>query len=74
MQQPTNRPEQVVNNYRQHKISVSVYARIKELLMKFDADSAADRRMAWIGLLVFAFGIAASVAYFFVSGSQITLT
>ena len=73
MEQQTNRSEQVVNNYRQHKMSASVYARIKELLMKFEADSAADRRMAWIGLGI-ALALVSSAAYFFASGSQITLT
>ena len=73
MEQQTNRSDQVIDNYRQHKISVSVYARIKELLMKFEADNAADRRMAWIGLGI-ALALVASAAYFFVSGSQITVT
>jgi hypothetical protein len=73
MEQPSNRSDQVVTNYRQHKMSASVYARIKELLMKFEADSAADRRMAWIGLGI-ALALVASVAYFFVSGSQITIS
>ena len=73
MEQPTDRSEQVVNNYRQHKVSVSVYARIKELLMKFEADSAADRRMARIGGLIIALALLAMVLFFNDSSPPITL-
>ena len=73
MEQHKNRSEQVVDRYQQHKMSASVYAQIKALLMKFEADDAADRRMAWIGLGV-ALAVVASATYFFVTGTQITLS
>ena len=73
MEQSNNRSEQVVNNYRQHKLSISVYARIKALLMQFEADSAADRRLARIGLTI-VLVLVASAVYFFFTGSQVTLS
>lgn len=73
MEQPNNRSEQVVNNYRQHKLSISVYARIKDLLKKFEAEDAANKRMVWIGLGIALALVAVSVLVF-VSGSQITIS
>jgi len=73
MEQQNNRSEQVVEHYRQHKISVSVYAQIKALLQSFDAEDAANRRMAWIGLGIALALVAASI-FIFASGSQVTIS
>jgi len=73
MEQQTNRSEQVVDRYQQHKISASVYAQIKALLKRFEADDAAERRMAWVGLGI-ALVVVASAVFLFVSGTQITLS
>ena len=73
MEQQTNRSDQVIDRYQQHKISASVYAQIKALLMKFEVEDAADRRMAWIGLGIAVALVTVSV-YVFASGSQITIS
>lgn len=73
MEQKTDRSDQVVDHYQQHKISASVYAQIKALLKNFEAEDAANRRMAWIGLGI-ALALVAFSVYVFVSGSQVTIS
>ena len=73
MEQQSKRSNQGIDHYQQHKISASVYAQIKALLMKFEAEDAADRRMAWIGLAIALALVAASV-FVLVGGSQITIS
>ena len=73
MEQQTERSDQVIDHYQQHKISASVYAQIKSLLKKFEAEDAADRRMAWIGLGI-ALALVAAGVFVFVGGSQITIS
>ena len=73
MEQQNSHSEEVVERYQRHKLSVSVYAQIKALLEKFEAEDAADRRIAWIGLGIVVALVAASV-YVFFSSSQITIS
>jgi len=73
MEEPTKRSDEVIGQYRQHKMSVSVYARIKELLMQFEADNAADRRIAWIGMGI-ALALLIIAFYVFFGSSQVTLS
>ena len=67
------RTDQVVDDYKQHKMNVSVMTRIQHLLAQFEADYAADRRWAWYGIVIL-IGVAMAAAYFFINGSKITIS
>jgi len=73
MDQQANRSNKVIDRYRQHKISASVYAQIKALLKNFEAEDVADKRLAWIGIGI-ALALVAVSVFFFVRGSQITIS
>jgi len=63
----------VVEAYKQNKLNVSVYARIQQLLNRFEAEYEADRNMAWIGVVI-AIVLIAMLGYIFLDGSEITIS
>lgn len=68
----SDRSNQVTAAYKQHKVNVSVMTRIRQLLDQFDANDAADRRWAVIGVAVL-IGILAVTMFYFISGATITI-
>lgn len=69
----SERSNQVIDRYKQHKLNVSVMTRIRHLLTKFEADDEADRRWAWIGVVVL-IGLAIVALYYFINGSKIMIS
>ncbi len=72
MSQETSRSEQVVEDYKKHKLATSALARIHELIQSFEQDRALDRRLAVVGLLGILVLVAIS-AYFLSSSGSLTL-
>ena len=72
MADPQTRSEKVVEAYKRHKLARSALRRIRELIHEFDAERAADRRFAWIGiaLLVLVVGL---ICIYLGSAERVTL-
>ena len=69
----SERSNDVVDAYKQNKLNVSIYARIQQLLSRFEAEYEADRNMAWIGVII-AIALIAMLGYFFLGVSEITIS
>ncbi len=69
----SERSNDVVDAYKQDKLNISVYARIQQLLSRFETEYEADRNMAWIGVVI-AIALIAMLGYFFLGGSEITIS
>jgi hypothetical protein len=69
----TPRSEQVVENFKKHKLAISAFRRIQSLILGFDKDRQADARIARVGLGVLLVVIALA-AYFFLSADSITIS
>lgn len=63
---------QVVDSYKQHKLNLSVFARIRALIDSFEAGDALDRSLARFGLAIVAVLVLAAI-YYFVSSSQVVI-
>ncbi len=69
----TERSNQVVDSYKQNKVNVSVMTQIRQLLNDFEAEYAANRRWAWIGVAAL-IGLLIVAAFFFVNATKITIS
>ncbi len=69
----TERSNQVVDNYKQNKLNASVMSRIRHLLNKFESENAADRRWAWIGVVILV-GLLSVAIYYFHTATKITIS
>jgi len=69
--EPT-RSEEVMSDFKQHKLARSALRRIQELIYGFEEERAGDRQLARIGLLIVVVLVTASL-YFLFSGDSITL-
>ena len=69
----SERSNQVIDSYKQNKLNVSVMTRIRQLLNNFESEYAADRRWAWIGIVVLT-GLVMIAIYFFLSTTRITIS
>ena len=59
------RSEQVVDDYRKHKLAASALARIREIVYGFEQERVADRRMARIGIAIILLILAIAGSLFF---------
>ena len=69
----SERSNDVVDAYKQDKLNVSVYTRIRQLLSRFEAEYEADRNIAWIGVVI-AMVLIVILGYIFLGGSEITVS
>ena len=69
--EPT-RSEEVVSDFKQHKLARSALRRIQELIHGFEEERAGDRQLARIGLVILVLLVTVSL-YFLFSGDRITL-
>lgn len=67
------RSEQVVEQYKKHKLAGSALRRIQELIDSFEQERITDRRMARIGVVIIA-AVLAFAAYSFFNSQGITLS
>jgi hypothetical protein len=52
MSQDTSRSEQVIEDYKKHKLASSALRRIDDLIRGFEEGSAFDLRLAQFGMLI----------------------
>ncbi len=69
----TEHPDKVVDSYKQHKINLSILARIRALISSFEAGDAMDRGIAKIGFVIVVVLILVAI-YYFTSSSQIVIS
>ncbi len=67
-----NRSEPVIEAYKQHKLAYGALRRIHDLISRFDAERAADRRLAWIGITLVLAVIGLACLYF-ATAERVTL-
>ena len=72
MSTDSSRSEQVVDDYKKRKVAASALRRIQELILGFEADRAADRRLARFGVVII-LAIIGVAAYFMLSADRLTL-
>jgi len=72
MSTDTSRSEQVVEDYKKHKLARSALRRIQNLIREFEAGRAFDLRLALFGLII-VFALTGVSAYFLLSADSITL-
>ena len=46
------RSQQVIAAYQRHKLSISAFSHIRQLLQQFERDRDIDRRIAWYGISI----------------------
>ncbi len=68
----TPRSEEVIEDYKKHKLAASALRRIQLLIQGFEQDRAANLRLAGIGLALILV-IAGISAYFLLSTDSVTL-
>jgi len=69
--EPT-RSEEVISDFKQHKLARCALRRIQELILGFEEERVRDRQLARVGLFVVVSLV--TVAFFFLfSGDRITL-
>ena len=72
---PTGLPrsEEVISDFKQHKLAICALRRIQELIDGFEKDRAFDRRLVRIGIIVM-LALLGLAAYVFVGGDSLTLS
>ncbi len=73
MPQDTSRSEEVIEDFKKHKLAANALRCIDEKISGFEADRAVDRRLAGIGVFIVVVLIGIS-AYFLLSASSVTLS
>ena len=73
MESETPRSEQVVEDYKKHKLASSALRRIHDLILGFERERAADLRLARIGIVLLLVLLAVA-AYFFFNTDSLTLS
>ena len=68
MASQSSRSEEVIEDYKKHKVARSALRHIHELLHSFEQDSLFDKKAARIGLVLLVAVLA--VSYFWLSGSD----
>jgi len=69
----TSRSEQVVDDYKKHKLARSALRKIHDLILGYEQDRLADARLARIGIVILLVLIATAV-YFFFATESVTLS
>jgi hypothetical protein len=72
MSADTSRSEQVVENYKKHKLASSALRRIHDLIRGFEEGRALDLRLAQFGLIIILTLIGTSI-YFLLGADKLTL-
>ncbi len=72
MSADTSRSEQVVEDYKKHKLARNALRRIQDLIREFEAGRAFDLRLALFGLII-VFTLTGVSAYFLLSADSMTL-
>ena len=72
MNAESDRSEQVIEGYKKHKLSISALHQIQRLIRGFEREEHADRRIAWIGMLLLA-AIVIGLALNFFNRASITV-
>lgn len=67
----SSRSEEVIADFRQHKLAISALYRIQELIDGFEKDRAFDSRIAKIGIIAMLVLLAVSAFSLFGGGSLI---
>jgi hypothetical protein len=67
----SQRSEEVIADYRKHKLAHSALRRIHELLKEFEQERALDRMLAGIGLAVIVIVVGASLLWLSSAGSTV---
>jgi hypothetical protein len=73
MNAESSRSEQVVEEYKKHKLAMSALRKVHTLIRGFEDDYESNLRMAGIGLLVI-LAIVACAVYFFMDGVSVTIS
>ena len=72
MSSDTQRSEQVIEDYKKHKLASSALRRIHAIIRSFDEDHAANLRLARVGLVIVVVLIAVA-SYFLLNTESVTL-
>ena len=72
MSRDTSRSEQVVEQYKRHKLAASTRRKIHRMIIGFEQERADDVRYARIGLIILMVLIGIMLAFYW-SNEQITL-
>ena len=72
MSRDTSRSEQVVEQYKRHKLAASTRRKIHRMIIGFEQECADDVRYARIGLIILMVLIGIMLAFYW-SNEQITL-
>jgi hypothetical protein len=70
MSQPS-RSEEVVENFKKHKLALSALRRIQDLLRGFEREREFDRRLARVGLVIILVLVAVSMVWLSSTGSTV---
>ena len=65
MSSDTSRSEQVIEDYKRHKIARSAFRRIHDLIRGFEAGRVLDQRLAQCGLIIVLVLIVVSIVLLF---------
>jgi hypothetical protein len=66
-----SKSEEVIADYKKHKLARSALRRIHELLKEFEQERALDRKLAGVGLALIALLIAVSLFWLSTAGSTV---
>jgi hypothetical protein len=69
----SSRSDEVITDFKQHKLAISALRRIQELINGFEKDHAFDLRLARIGVIVL-LALLGVAAYVFLGGNSLTLS
>jgi len=69
--EPT-RSEEVMSDFKQHKLARSALRRIQDLILGFEEERVRDRQLARVGLFIVVVLVSVALFYLF-SGDNITL-
>ena len=74
MSDDSNRSEQVVEGYKQHKLTASAFREIQRLLQEFEKAREDDKRVAVVGAIVIIALLAAAALYIGSGSETITIS
>lgn len=64
MSPPSSRSEEVVEDYKKHKLKRSALSHIRDLLHSFERERASDRKLAWVGVVIILLLVTISLYWF----------
>ena len=64
---------QLMDKYKQKKINIGVFTRIRQLLQEFEKGEILDRKLAWVGIFVLLVLLVVAI-YLLSSGTSVTIS